>query len=51
MISLGLIAGLALPEMGRLAPGFICDLFVYRQRYDDQQHGLKREKANKYYDE
>jgi len=25
-----------------LSPGAVCDLFVYRQRYDDQQHGLKR---------
>ena len=28
--------------MMRLTPGLVCDLFVLRQRYDDQQHGIKR---------
>lgn len=44
MIHYGLVAGLAFSEMGALAPGLICDLFVLRQRYDDQQHGIKRER-------
>ena len=30
--------------MRSLAPGLLCDLYVYRMRYDDQQHGLKRGK-------
>ncbi len=38
----GLIAGLTLPEMWKLKPGFIMDMFLARQRYDDQQHGIKR---------
>lgn len=25
-------------------PGLLCDLYIYRTRYDDQQHGLKRRK-------
>lgn len=40
----GLVAGLALSEMRGLAPGMICDLYILRQRYDDQQHGIKRQK-------
>lgn len=47
LVAFGLIAGLALPEMGGLAPGFICDLYVYRQRYDDQQHGIRRTKRSR----
>jgi len=43
----GLTAGLALADMGRLAPGFVCDLYVMRQRYDDQQHGIRRAKRRK----
>ena len=26
-----------------LTPGFVCDMFVLRQRYDDEQHGISRE--------
>ena len=44
VLHFGLVAGLAYHEMGPLAPGLICDLFVMRQRYDDQQHGIKRQK-------
>jgi len=29
---------------GRLKPGLICDLYVYRLRYDDMEHGIKRKK-------
>ena len=38
----GLVAGLGLSEMQSLAPGMICDLYIYRMRYDDEQHGIKR---------
>lgn len=45
--SYGLIAGVGYTEMRTLAPGLLCDLYVLRMRYDDQQHGLKRkEKKN-----
>lgn len=42
VISRGLIAGLAYAEMKHMQPGFVIDLFVYRMRYDDQEHGIKR---------
>lgn len=32
-----------------MAPGLILDLFMYHQSYDDEQHGIKREK-NKIFD-
>lgn len=38
----GLIAGLRLGEMAPLSPGFVCDLFVLRRQYDDEQHGVRR---------
>jgi len=25
-----------------MAPGLVCDLFIYRMRYDDQLHGIRR---------
>lgn len=25
-----------------MAPGLICDLYVYRLRYDDAEHGIRR---------
>lgn len=28
--------------MRRLPPGFVCDMYVLRQKYDDEQHGIKR---------
>jgi hypothetical protein len=40
--SFGLIAGVGLSEQERLTPGFLCDLFLYRRRYDDQLHGVTR---------
>ena len=40
--SFGLIAGVSLSEIRRLAPGFLCDLYIYRRRYDDALHGIKR---------
>ena len=27
-----------------MTPGEILDLFLYRQEYDDAQHGIRREK-------
>lgn len=44
MVAYGLIAGLQFDTMGRLRPGLVLDLYVYRQRYDDEQHQLKRGK-------
>ena len=38
----GLIAGLSLPEVNRMRPGQVMDLYEYRRRYDDQQHGIIR---------
>ena len=32
--------------MGSMPPGLICDLFILRRRYDDEQHGIKREKPD-----
>lgn len=45
MIHYGLVAGVgSLSELGRRTPGEICDWYVLRQRYDDQQHGIRRER-------
>ena len=44
LIHYGLVAGLSFSELGKLAPGLICDLYIMRQRYDDQMHGIKRKK-------
>lgn len=48
-MSYGLIAGLRMREMGPMAPGLICDLYVYRIRYDDMEHGITR-KTEQIYD-
>lgn len=48
MIHYGLTAGLTFSEMHRMAPGLVCDLYVYRMRYDDQQHGIRRKKEKIY---
>ena len=42
MLGYGLIAGLRFDEMQRMVPGLVMDLYLYRMRYDDQQHGIKR---------
>jgi len=34
--------------MMRMPPGLVMDLYIYRQRYDDQEHGVKRKKAKRY---
>ena len=44
MIHYGLTAGLLYAEMGAMAPGLICDLYVMRMSYDDMEHGIKRKK-------
>lgn len=46
MTAWGLIAGLRLREMRTLRPGRICDLFVLRRMYDDEQHGIRRKKES-----
>lgn len=38
----GLIAGVSWSEQQELTPGFLCDLFVLRRDYDDEQHGITR---------
>lgn len=43
-LAYGLIGGLCLADMRHMLPGLVCDLFVYRRRYDDEQHGVKRHK-------
>lgn len=48
LLSFGLIAGLNYERCLRSTPGLIEDLYVYRQRYDDQQHGIKRKKETCY---
>ena len=43
MIHWGLVAGLTWTEMGEMTPGMIVDMYIWKRRYDDQQHGIKRE--------
>ena len=43
VVSWGLIAGLSLDEIHRMKPGAVMDLFLYRRKYDDQQHFIVRE--------
>lgn len=43
VVSWGLIAGLRLEEIHRMKPGQVMDLFIYRRKYDDVQHGIRRE--------
>lgn len=42
VVSWGLTAGLSLPEINRLKPGQVMDLYIYRRNYDDIQHGVVR---------
>ena len=48
LLAFGLIAGLTYERCLCSTPGLIEDLYVYRQRYDDQQHGIKRKKETCY---
>lgn len=43
MIHWGLTAGLTYTEMGEMAPGMIVDMYIWKRRYDDEQHGIRRE--------
>ena len=43
VVSMGLTAGLSLPEINRMRPGAVMDLYIYRRNYDDMQHGIIRE--------
>ena len=42
VVSWGLTAGLNLQEIHRMKPGQVMDLYIYRRKYDDQQHGIIR---------
>ena len=42
--SFGLIAGISYTESRSMSPGELCDYYIQRQAYDDQQHGIKRSK-------
>ena len=42
VVSWGLIAGLTINDINHMRPGMVMDLFIYRRRYDDQQHGIIR---------
>lgn len=43
VVEWGLIAGLDLPQINRMKPGWVMDLFEYRRTYDDKMHGIVRE--------
>lgn len=42
LIGCGLIAGMTLKEIMRAAPGFVMDMYLYRQDYDDVMHGIRQ---------
>lgn len=42
--SFGLIAGISYTESRSMSPGELCDYYIQRQAYDDQQHGISRSK-------
>lgn len=48
MTHYGLTAGMRYGEVVRMQPGMIIDMYVMRQRYDDEQHGIKRKKETIY---
>ena len=43
MTALALRAGLTFSEAQEVSPGMIFDLFLHRRKYDDAQHGIRRE--------
>ena len=43
MIHWGLVAGLTYTEMQDMGPGMILDMYIWKRKYDDQQHGIRRE--------
>ncbi|MBR4458273.1 MAG: hypothetical protein IKS31_04880 [Clostridia bacterium] len=34
-------------ETRSLCPGLLCDLYILRQAYDDEQHGISRKKRER----
>lgn len=48
IIHYGLTAGLLFSDMHTMPPGVVCDLFIMRMRYDDQEHGIRRKKERIY---
>lgn len=42
LISCGLIAGMTMKEIMSAAPGFVMDMYLYRQDYDDVMHDIRR---------
>jgi hypothetical protein len=42
------VAGLRIVEMRPMLLGAICDLYVYRLRYDDMEHGIVRKREHIY---
>lgn len=46
-LSYALIAGLSVNEARRMTPGMIADLYIYRMRYDDMEHGIRRKKPDR----
>ena len=38
------MAGLTWTELRRMAPGLILDLYIWHRDYDDEQHGIRRQK-------
>lgn len=45
-----LTAGLSFSEAGLLPPGEVVDLFIYRRRYDDEQHQITRKGTEECFD-
>jgi hypothetical protein len=45
VVSCGLIAGMSMDAIRRSPPGYIMDLYMYRQDYDMSLHGMRRKKA------
>jgi len=45
-----MIAGLSASEAGLYMPGEIVDLYIYRRRYDDEQHQIIRKQGDPCFD-
>ena len=43
VVSWGLIAGLTLPDINRMRPGAVMDLYLYRRKYDYILHWISEE--------
>jgi len=44
VLAYGLIAGIGYRDSREMSPALVCDMYVLRQRYDDEQHGITRTK-------